>query len=144
MLEGTLVLIPFLALFLALIDFGMAIFLRSTFQHAVREGVRYGVTYQLTGGMGHDASIREMVLNNSMGFLASNPTNYISIKYFDPDNNLLETNQNRPGMILEVSVQNYNFGVVAPLLRNANPIPLSVRASDRMESLPAGVNLPAR
>ncbi|MBL8218666.1 MAG: pilus assembly protein [Bryobacterales bacterium] len=143
MLEGTLVMIPFFAFFLAIIDFGLAIFIRNLFQHAVREAVRAGVTYQLQPGMGHDSSIKQVVLNNSMGFLAAHPER-IHIRYFDPNNNLLETASNRPGMILEVSVEGQTFGVLAPLLRAATPIPLDVRSSDRMESLPQDMALPPR
>lgn len=143
MLEGTLVMIPFFAFFLAIIDFGLAIFMRNLFQHAVREAVRAGVTYQLQPSMGHDSSIKQVVLNNSMGFLAAHPER-IHIRYYDPNNNLLETASNRPGMILEVSVEGQTFGVLAPLLRAATPIPLDVRASDRMESLPQNTPLPPR
>jgi len=143
MLEGTLVMIPFFAFFLAIIDFGLAIFIRNLFQHAVREAVRAGVTYQLQPGMGHDSSIKQVVLNNSMGFLAAHPER-IHIRYFDPNNNLIETASNRPGMILEVSVEGQTFGVLGPLLRSATPIPLDVRSSDRMESLPQDTNLPPR
>ena len=143
LLEGTLVMIPFFAFFLAIIDFGLAIFMRNLFQHAVREAVRAGVTYQLQPSMGHDSSIKQVVLNNSMGFLAAHPER-IHIRYYDPNNNLQETASNRPGMILEVSVEGQTFGVLAPLLRAATPIPLDVRASDRMESLPQNTPLPPR
>ena len=143
MLEGTLVLIPFFAFFLAIIDFGLAIFIRNLFEHAVREAVRAGVTYQLQPGLGHDSSIKQVVLNNSMGFLAAHPER-IHIRYFDPNNNLIETASNRPGMILEVSVEGQTFGVLGPLLRSATPIPLDVRSSDRMESLPQDTSLPPR
>ncbi len=40
MLEFAFVALPFLALVLATVDFGMALFIRATMQHAVREGVR--------------------------------------------------------------------------------------------------------
>jgi hypothetical protein len=143
LLEGTLVMIPFFAFFLAIIDFGLTIFMRNLFQHAVREGVRAGATYQLQPSMGHDSSIRAVVLHNSMGFLNAHPE-YIHIRYYDPNNNLQETASNRPGMILEVSVEGYSFGMLAPLLRSATPIPLDVRASDRMESLPQDMALPPR
>lgn len=143
MLEGTLVMLPFFAFFLALIDFGLAIFIRNLFQHAVREAVRAGVTYTLQPNMGHDSSIKQVVLNNTMGFLVAHPE-YIRIRYYDPDNLLAETAVNRPGMILEVSIEGYRFGVLGPLLRSATPIPLDVRSSDRMESLPQGMALPPR
>lgn len=144
LMEGGLVFIPFFALMLAIVDFGMAIFLKNTFQHAAREGVRYAVTYQTTGGMGHDYSIRQVVKTNAMGFLnTAAGDSMIHIRYYNP-NTLLETGGNNPGNIVEVSIEGYSFGVMAPLLRAANPIPLNVRASDRMESLPGGTSPPAR
>ena len=39
-IEAAFVLVPLFALIFAILDFGLAIFVRSTLQHAVREGVR--------------------------------------------------------------------------------------------------------
>ena len=143
-LEGALVFVPFFALFLAIIDYGMFAFVKNTFQHATREGVRYAVTYQTGSGLGHDASIKEVVKTNALGFL-STPTgaSHIIIKYYDPDT-LVEVPGNTPGNIIEVSIENYQWGMIAPFLRSANPITLNVRSSDRMETMPNGAAPPAR
>lgn len=142
--ESALVFLPFFALFLGIFDFGMAIFLRNTFQHAVREGVRYAVTFQTQGGMGHDASIRSVVRTHSMGFLnAADADSKVKIRYYNPTT-LAEVGLNAPGNIIEVSIEDYEWGMIGPVLRRANPIPLTVRASDRMESLPGGTSPPAR
>jgi Flp pilus assembly protein TadG len=144
--ETALVLLPFLSLFFALFDFGMAIFVRNTFQHAVREGVRYAVTYQTACGCGsgHDSSIKAAVQQQAMGFLngAANEDK-IKIRYYDPAT-LSEVASNAPGNIVEVSVEDYTWGLIAPMMGHMNPIPLTVRASDRMESLPGGVSPPSR
>lgn len=143
-LETTLVLVPLLALIFAIIDFGMVVFLKSTFQHAVREGVRYGVTYQTMQGMGHDASIKSVVQYNSMGFLAGDENlEKIKIRYYLPDT-LVETPFNNPGNLLEVSVEGYRWGWIAALMRSGTPLMLNAYASDRMEGLPSGTSLPAR
>lgn len=143
-LEGALVFIPFFALFFAIIDYGMVAFVKNTFQHATREGVRYAVTYQTSGGLGHDASIKQVVKTNALGFLSgTGGDSHIIIKYYDP-NTLLETPANLPGNIVEVSVENYQWGMVAALLRSRNPITLNVRASDRMETVPNGLAPPSR
>lgn len=143
-METALVYTPFFALFCALFDFGMAIFLRNTFQHAVREGVRYAVTYQTSGGMGQDASIKSIVQQNAMGFLAGTTnSDKIKIRYYNPTT-LAETAANSPGNVVEVSVEGYQWGMITPFLAQLNPIPLTVVASDRMESLPGGVAPPAR
>lgn len=142
LMEGGLVLIPFFALFFAIVDYGMAIFLKNTFQHAVREGVRYAVTYQtLNGSTGQDASIKSVVQTNAMGFLNGTNANLIQIHYYD-GRTLVETGMNSPGNIVEVSVQGYQWGVIAPLLRSASPITLTAFSSDRMEALPDGVFSP--
>jgi Flp pilus assembly protein TadG len=142
LMEGGLVLIPFFGLFFAIVDYGMAIFLRNTFQHAVREGVRYAVTYQtLSPSTGQDTSIKSVVQTNAMGFLNGTNANLIQIHYYD-GKTLVETGANTPGNIVEVSVQGYQWGVIAPLLRSASPITLNAFSSDRMEALPDGVFSP--
>ena len=84
-LEAALVLVPLLALIFAIVDFGLAIFVRSTLQHAVREGTRYAVTYRTMTGMGHDASIKAVVQRSAMGFLAGDEGKHrIFIRYYDP------------------------------------------------------------
>ena len=156
MLEGGLVFVPFFALMFGIVDYGMAIFLRNTFQHATREGARYAVTFQTMSGMGQDASIKAVVQDAAMGFLnGTTGANMIKIKYYKttcppaPTTCVLlgedtTPTANQPGSVVEISIEGYTWGVVAPLLRSANPIPLTARSSDRMESLPGGVAPPAR
>jgi Flp pilus assembly protein TadG len=55
LVEAALYLLPFLAILLGIFDFSISIWMKNTLQHAVREGVRYAVTYQTEAGMGHDA-----------------------------------------------------------------------------------------
>ena len=143
-IEAAFVLVPLLALILGIVDFGLAIFLRSTLQHATREGVRYAVTYQTVGGMGHDDSIKAMVQENAMGFLSGDgDADMITIRYYDPVT-LQEVSGNDPGNLIEVSVENYEWGWLGPLLRSATPIQMNARSSDRMEGLPTGQAPPAR
>lgn len=143
-LEAAFVMLPLFAILFAIIDFGFAIFLKNTFMHAVREGVRHAVTYKIEGGLGHDASIKNVVQLNAMGFL-SGSANYdkIKVRYYNPTTFAEETG-NDPGNIVEVSVEGYTWGWLAPLWRTATPLNMSVRSSDRMESLPGGVSPPAR
>lgn len=106
MVEAAFVIVPLLALIFAIIDFGLAIFVRSTLQHATREGVRYAITYRTFTGMGHDASIKKVVQEAAMGFLDGQENlNKIKIRYYDPSN-LTEVADNSPGNIIEVSVEN--------------------------------------
>lgn len=138
-LELGLVLLPLLALLLAILDFGFALFLRSTFQHAVREGVRYAVTGRTESGLGHDASIKAVVQRNALGFLSgSSDLSKVYIRYYAPGS-LAETQSNAGGNIVEISVEGYTWQWMAPLWRSALP-PLTIRArsSDRMEPSPPG------
>jgi len=144
LVELPLVLIPLVALLVAIIDFSFAIFLRSTFQHAVREGARYAVTSRTEPGLGQDASIQTTVQRNAMGFLnGPEGAGRIHIRYYLPGT-LAETQSNAGGNIVEVSVEGYTWRWIAPVLRgSAAPLSIVARSSDRMEASPGGVP-PAR
>lgn len=142
--ETALVLLPLLALIFAIIDFSVAIFVRSTLQHATREGVRYAVTYQTIGGLGHDASIKAVVQNASLGFLGGpDGANKIHIRYFDPVT-FQEVPDNSPGNLVEVSVEGFRWSWIVPLWRSSSPVTIAARSSDRMEGLPGGQSPPSR
>lgn len=144
MIEFGFVILPFLALVLATIDFGMAIFIRATMQHAVREGVRYAVTYQTLPGKCQDESIRQVVKRQAMGFMnQAQADSYVKVEYFLPET-LSPTSDNSPGNIVEVSVDGYQYRWICPLWRRAEPMRILVRSSDRMEGLPGGGTKPCR
>lgn len=165
--ESSLVLLPLLAVFMGIIDFSMAIFLKATFQNAVREGVRYAITYQTQGALGQDQSIKNVVQNNSMGFLSD--TSSIQVNYYTVCNasmvsagsctnaqlgTIVGTGSNSPGNIVEVSVNNYGWTWLAPLngrmdssdpghgLRSTSPLSITAIASDIMGGLPVGSTAP--
>ena len=89
MLEGALVLLPLMAIGLALLDFPLGIFIQNTLRNSVREGVRYAITQQTAAG-GQDAAIRDVIKQNSVGFMtdadlnASPARSTIVIQYYDP------------------------------------------------------------
>jgi len=138
--EFAFVLLPLMAIFLAIIDFGFAIFLRSTFQHAVREGVRYAITGLATQGMGQDASIKGVVQKNAIGFLdGTKGAAMIYIRYYVPGT-FTQTQSNAGGNIVEVSIEGFTWKWMAPLLRATTPpLPISARSSDLVEASPGGV-----
>src|SRR6267154_1025108 len=70
-LEVALIIVPLFGMIFLLLDLSMVIFLRSTFQHAVREGVRYGITGANDTGPCQDDSIKAIVQRSSLGFLSS-------------------------------------------------------------------------
>lgn len=139
LVELALVLVPLLALIFAIMDFGFVIFLRSTFQHAAREGVRYAITGRTDAGTGQDASIKTRVQTNALGFLnGTTGAAKIFIRYYVPGT-LAVTQSNAGGNIVEVSVEGYTWGWMAPLLRNGfPPLTIQARSSDRMEPPPGG------
>lgn len=144
-----------MAMIFAILDFSLVIFLKSTFQFAVREGVRYAITYQTEGGSGQDASIKHVVQNRSLGFLAGSKISYIQVNYYPPSNlttPVIGLNSNAPGNVVEVAVVNFPWSWLAPLQpdmdqtrRRMSPLALSAYASDVMQGLPVGsMNPPAR
>jgi Flp pilus assembly protein TadG len=148
-LEAAFIFVPLLAILLAICDFGFAIFLRANMQNAVREGVRYAVTYQTMPGMCQDASIKQVVQDSAAGFLGGSANlSRIKVRFYPPTNLNTEVtgiNSNIPGNVVEVGVEGYSFSWMAPLLRSpASPFIINVYAADRMEGLPGGVSPPCR
>ena len=145
--ESAFVFVPLMAMIVAIFDYSLVIMTRSTLQHAVREGLRYAITYETLPATGHDASIRQVVKTNALGFLNSvdgteNPCK-ICIRYYNPTT-LAFVAANSPGNVIEVAVENHTWNWIAPLMRSNSPLQITVRASDRMETLPPGTAVPAR
>src|SRR5580658_6537410 len=69
--ETAFTFLPMLALIFGITDFGFMIFRWTTLQNAVREGVRYAVTFQTSGALGQDASIQAIVQTYAMGIVKS-------------------------------------------------------------------------
>jgi Flp pilus assembly protein TadG len=135
LLEGGLMMLPFLALAFLTLDAGWTIFVKATLLHAVREGVRYGVTGQVSGNNGQAASIEEVVVAQAMGLL-SGGQGTLSVQYLDPVS--MAPSSNAGGNIVEVSVS-YQIAPLAPLLRSSSSIPITVTAADLIEGSPGGI-----
>lgn len=152
LMEMAIIAVPLFGLLFSIIDFGLAIFIRSTLQHAVREGVRFAVTYETIGGQCQDASITTKVQQSAMGFLnGTTGAEKIKVRYFSIDENSPGTfnefgagTGNAPGNIVEVSIEGYQYNWVAPIYWSAAPLNITVRSADRMEALGAGGNPPCR
>ena len=142
MLEAAWVMMPFLALFFALFDFSLSIFIQNTLRNAAREGIRFAVTQQ-TGAGGQDAAIKAVVKTNAMGFLPN--TSNITVSYLRGIDLVAVSGigSNSGGNICIVSVSNFTWGLVAPLWQAINAITYTVSSSDVMEAPPNGI-LPAR
>jgi len=154
-IESAFTLVPTLALILAFVDFGMMIYRWSSLQNAVREGVRYAITFQTSTSpaLGQVASIKDVVERKSMGLVKSTDSPaHIFVKFYTttaPDV-VIATGGNVPGNIVEVSVQNVSFSWIAPLsgsyggmvpfFRTSTPLNLKVYAYDILGGYPVGVS----
>lgn len=150
MLEGSLVILPLMAICFALLDFPLAVFIQNTLRNAVREGVRFAITQQ-TGAGGQDTAIKTTVKNNSMGFLNDNDLNAtptpkatLTITYYDKATlaSVTGTGSNGQGNICVISAS-VTRGWMVPLWRDSGLLTFSASSSDVMEAPPAGV-LPTR
>ena len=134
--EAGLMMLPFLALVFMTMDAGWAVFVKATLQHAVREGVRYGVTGLVAPNDGQAASIEAITIRQAMGLLDSQQET-LHVQYLDPVT--FAPSSNAGGNIVQVSVTNYMITPLAPLLRSGNAIPVNVTAADVIEGSPNGV-----
>lgn len=157
LVELALVITPFLALALTTIELALPIFKKSTFEAAVREGCRYGITYQTTyNGTTYGsqtAAIKAVVQANAMGFLSD--ASLISVDYYNSSTFAKVTGSagaNGDGNIIQVSVAGYTHNWIAPVnwfwgntRFGLNPAPLTITAisADRLESLPPGNTRPS-
>jgi Flp pilus assembly protein TadG len=144
MIEATLVLVFLFALIFLLIDLSWAVFAKATLQNAVRAGARYAVTSQTsinpgTGlALGQVASIQQVVQEQAMGFLSDTST--ISVTFYavgtNPPTQLTGVGSNAGGNLVMVSVVGYTLSPLAPLLRSATPVTITVSAGDLIEATP--------
>jgi hypothetical protein len=173
LVEGAVVIVPFLAMFFGLMDFSMAVFLKNTMQFAVRQGVRYAITSQVqdngnwekynsdndyegnNGNHGHDGSVKNVVIRNAFGYfhyLTPSGTgrpcsgrSCIQIDYFDPVSLALVTGvgSNAGNNIVQVTAHDLSWTWMIPLLRSATPLKFTVSSADVMEASPTS-GIPAR
>ncbi len=155
MVEFALTLLPLMALIFGFADLSLLLFRWSTLENAVREGCRYAITFQTSGGNGQDASIEQVVQKYALGVVTTGDTpRHIYVDYYSPGNltTPIGTGGNIPGNIVQVSVKNVSWNWLAPLsgafgtggLYASSPLNLNVYSSDILGGYPAGVNSVAR
>jgi Flp pilus assembly protein TadG len=138
-LEFGFTVLPLFGFIFLIVDLSWAIFAQVTLQSAVRDGVRYAITGQTIGGKGQDDSIKSVVQNSAVGFLAgSTGLAQVVIKYYLP-NSMAETTSNAAGNIVEISISGFKVTPLGPILHSAAPVALSAVASDVVEPSPAGI-----
>jgi Flp pilus assembly protein TadG len=128
MLEIAFLLMPTFAILGGFVDIGMVVFTWATLQNAVREGTRYAITYQVDSSNHQITSIKNRVSQTAMGMVSASAdsttgTNvpYVQVNFYtqptasNPNGTLVTgTNSNASGNIVEVSIQNYPYALMAP------------------------------
>jgi hypothetical protein len=132
-LEASLIATMLFGMTFLLLDFCFSIFIRSTFQHAVREGVRYAVTGANSPGPGQDDSIKKQVQRFSFSFLKGTNINKIHVHFINPVDGTQA--DNAAGNIVEVSVEDYMWKPIAPFQHSGTPIAIEAVAFDVMEPI---------
>jgi Flp pilus assembly protein TadG len=158
LVEFALVLTPFFALILSIVELSLPIFEKSTFTNAVREGCRYGITFQTSyNGTTYGtqtAAITAVVEANSMGFLNSSNANLISVQYYNSTTfaQVTGTGANADGNIVVVSTNGYTYNWIDPIAWfwggttfsvTRSPLTINATAADRLETLPVGTTRPS-
>ncbi len=134
MVEFALCFLLFIGTILGFAQIAMAIWIKTTLHHAVREGGRFAITGKTIDGLGHDASIRDIVARNTAGLIdPAQSDSLITIQYFDPNGN--PTTANDGNNTLALSVIDYPIPLVvpAPLSYVGSLLTVSVRTVDRLE-----------
>lgn len=146
--EAALILLPMMALFFAMIDFPVGLFIQNTIREAVREGVRFAITQQ-TGANGQDAAIKAVVESASDGFISDSLISAgkatFSVTYYSGTtlaNAGSGTGSNGQGNICVVSAS-VQHSWMAPVWQSTGILTFSASSSDVMEAPPLGV-LPSR
>lgn len=137
MVEFALCFLLFLSVMIGFGQLASAVWIKTTLRHAVREGVRYAVTGSTRPGLGHDASIREIVRENAAGLIsAAEAPSMITIEYYDPQG--APTGNNDGGNTIVLSVSDFAIPVLASTTISGVPLPLTVtaEATDTLEAFP--------
>lgn len=149
-LEAAFVFLPFFAIFFAIIDYSVVLFIQSTFKHAVREGTRFAITNRTVGGNCHVNSIKNVVKDNTMGFITTADLNKIVVTYINPSTQQIVTGAggNNGGNIVQVEIAPcllsnksdcYQWTFVAPIWRSNSPLTITAAAASVMEAPPFGI-----
>jgi Flp pilus assembly protein TadG len=170
MVEFGLVWLPLFCLLFGIVDVSFIIFVRTMFQSAVREGVRFAITYSLNYNgqtcTSQTQCVQYVLQGNTLGFLAGTVngqagTSYIQVNYYSKDNLSTPLQQNslpvtlsdgtvvkylnQTGNLIEVQIRNYPWKWFVPLPTNylaGSGMQISVSASDVLQGLPIGQTVP--
>jgi Flp pilus assembly protein TadG len=137
-LEAGLVLTALMVFVCGIIDVSMVLFIKNTISHATREGARYAITMRTEPDMCQEASIKQVVQRQSMGFLSSSANAArIQVNFYDPQT--FAASNNRAGNVVKVSVDSLPWSWIVPFGHMTGPATLSATSSDVLEAPANGV-----
>jgi Flp pilus assembly protein TadG len=161
MVEFALVLTPMFALLLSIVEVSLPIFKKSTFLAGVREGCRFGITYQTsyngTSYSSMTSAIQAVVQANTLGFLAGSNSSDIHVNYYQsvsPYSDVTSSGTgvaNADGNIIQVSISGYTHNWIDPInwfyaghsfSVTQGSLPIIAVSADRLETLPVGTTRP--
>lgn len=138
MIEFALSFLLFLSVVLGFGQLALGLWIKTTLHHAVRQGTRYAITGQTKTGMGHDASIRSVVVEGSVGLVdAADADSMISINYFDQYGNATLFNHGGNTIVLTVNDYPIPWLIPLPLSAVGDGLDITVSSVDRLEPFPA-------
>ena len=137
MVEFALSFMLFLTIVLGFSQMAIAIWIKTSLHHAAGEGARYGITGQTAGGLGHDASIRARVVEQSAGLIKPLlADSLVKLDYYDASG--VPTASNAGGNTLVVTVDEFPVPILGamPVTLVPSGIKVTVNAVGRMEPIP--------
>ena len=134
MIEFSLCFLLFLGTIVGFGQMAMAVWIKTTLHHAVREGARFAITGQTIGGAGQDSSIQQVISRSTAGVLSTaQAASLVSIEFFDQAG--APTASNASGNTVVISVRNYPVPMLvpAPVSYVRNALTVSAQAVARLE-----------
>jgi len=132
-IEGMIMMLPFLALVFIIIDASYGLFINATLQYAVQAGVTVASTDSKTAA-GVVSDVQNAVNTQSLNLI---PASEVTVNFFTPAmvsvNNAAVPNQT--GNVVQASVT-YKFSPLAPLFRSGLPITLTATAAGVLTATP--------
>ena len=142
-LEATMTFVLFFGFLFLIMDISMAVFIRGDLQTAAEAGVRTGITENLNGASYLSDAIVTTVAQNSKGFLSQHTAACTTqVQYYDPDANppgYVTTLTSGHNTILLVTINNYTYRPMGPILQGPKALNLSAVATGAMQPCANGV-----
>lgn len=128
--EFALASVTFLTLLVSCFDWNYGVFVKTALRHAVREGLRQGITANAAASIDHVELVKNAVARNSFGLIDARSTSFVKVNYYGADGVSIAARPEER-KFLTVAVERYpasKFGFLSGSTR------VSVSASDQMSA----------